>query len=235
MACFYRLLPSFTAFSIAPNHCNFLAARLLSNKNGKSVSILTALVGVAGMQLDYGDPCSREAVIKNDSFRRIVSCEGNGANNKKGNNDDEDDFVTKLLNLVRKATDGDSFNLERIATVSGSKLEEIISTGVPGQLSGGFVAGFCAGYSLKKVGKFGAFAFGFGFCALQALSYSGYIKVNYNKIYDDVKNVFDLNNDGKVDENDGHRIYKKMMEILTYNIPAGSGFSAGFIAGARSG
>lgn len=124
MACFYRILPSFTAFSFAPNHCNFLAARILSNKNGKSGSILTALVGVAGLQLDIGDSCSREAVIKikNDSFRCIVSCEGNGANNKGGKNDDEDDFVTKLLRLVRKATDEDSFNLERIATVSGSKV-----------------------------------------------------------------------------------------------------------------
>ncbi len=115
------------------------------------------------------------------------------------------------------------------------QLEEIISTGVPGQLSGGFVAGWCAGYSLKKVGKFGAFAFGIGFCTLQALSYSGYIKVNYNKIYDDFKKLLDLNNDGKVDKEDGEQLYKKLMEILTYNIPAGSGFGAGFIAGARSG
>ncbi len=116
------------------------------------------------------------------------------------------------------------------------QLEEIISTGVPGQqLSGGFVAGWCAGYSLKKVGKFGAFTFGLGFCALQALSYSGYIKVNYNKISDDVKNLLDLNNDGNVDEKDGQCLYTKLMEILTYNIPAGSGLGAGFIAGTRSG
>ena len=71
---------------------------------------------------------------------------------------------------------------------------------------------------MKKVEKFGAFTFGLGFCALQALSYSGYIKVNYNKISDDVKNLLDLNNDGDVDEKDGQRLYTKLMEILTYNI-----------------
>ena len=114
-------------------------------------------------------------------------------------------------------------------------MDEIISTGVPGQLSGGFVAGWCAGYSLKKIGKVGAFAFGLGFCTLQALSYSGYVHVDYNKMGRDFKKIFDLNNDGKVDEEDGRQIYNKVMEVLTYNIPAGSGFGAGFIAGVRSG
>jgi hypothetical protein len=52
---------------------------------------------------------------------------------------------------------------------------------------------------------------------------------------DDVKNLLDLINDGNVNEKDGQSLYTKLMEILTYNIPAGSGFGAGFIAGARSG
>lgn len=44
-----------------------------------------------------------------------------------------------------------------------------------------------------------------------------------------------MNKDGKVDSNDGNRAYEKLMEVLTYNLPSGSGFAAGFIGGVRSG
>lgn len=45
----------------------------------------------------------------------------------------------------------------------------------------------------------------------------------------------DLNKDGKVDKADAKVAYDKLMTVLQYSLPAGSGFGGGFIAGVRSG
>ena len=115
------------------------------------------------------------------------------------------------------------------------KIQIAVDSGVPTQLSYGFVCGFCSGFSLKKAGKVVAVVCGLGFMSLQSLSYAGYIKVDQEKIKNDVESIMDLNNDGKVDSDDVSQATNKIMNILSFNLPAGGGFSAGFIAGLRSG
>lgn len=70
---------------------------------------------------------------------------------------------------------------------------------------------------------------------LQALAYNGYITVDHVKIKKSMEEYLDLNKDGKVNSKDTAIAAQKMMHILQYNLPAGTGFGAGFIGGIRSG
>merc|ERR1712071_695522 len=106
-----------------------------------------------------------------------------------------------------------------------------IDSGMPGKLSYGLICGFTSGFALKKVGRAGAVVAGLGFVAIQTLNYSGYVNVNFEKMNADFNQMMDVNNDGNVDEKDAKQISDKVMEVLSYNIPAGSGFGAGFIMG----
>lgn len=76
---------------------------------------------------------------------------------------------------------------------------------------------------------------GLGFMGIQTLSYYGYIEVDHSRIQSDFEKALDLNKDGKVDKEDGKIAYDKVMSVLQYSLPAGSGFGGGFIAGVRSG
>ena len=42
-----------------------------------------------------------------------------------------------------------------------------------------------------------------------------------------------MNEDGKVDEEDAQNIYDRAMQVLSKNLPAGSGFTAGAMMGWR--
>lgn len=70
---------------------------------------------------------------------------------------------------------------------------------------------------------------------LQALSYAGYVQVDHMKIQEQVRDALDLNDDGAVDGKDRALLTEKVMKVLQYNLPAGSGFSMGFVGGLRSG
>jgi len=59
--------------------------------------------------------------------------------------------------------------------------------------------------------------------------------VDHVKIQEHVRNALDLNDDGSVDGKDRAIALDKLMEILQFNLPAGSGFTAGFVGGLRSG
>jgi len=76
---------------------------------------------------------------------------------------------------------------------------------------------------------------GLGFIFLQTLSYNGYIKIDQERVKESVEGLLDLNHDGKIDEKDTAIAYKKIMKVLSYELPAGSGFVAGFAGGVRSG
>ena len=71
--------------------------------------------------------------------------------------------------------------------------------------------------------------------SLQTLSYYGYVDVNHKAIKKDVENLLDLNDDGVVDAEDRALATKKLMEVLQFGLPSGSGFAAGFVGGLRSG
>ena len=80
-----------------------------------------------------------------------------------------------------------------------------------------------------------AFSLGLGFVSLQTLSYYGYVKVDHVAIKKDFQNMLDLNEDGKIDGEDGKIAKTKILEVLQFNMPAGGGFVAGFVGGLRSG
>jgi len=116
-----------------------------------------------------------------------------------------------------------------------NKVREVVETGVPSELSYGFVCGYCSGLALKKLGRAAATTLGFGFAALQVLSYKGYVEVDHALMKKKMEDMMDLNKDGKVDGADLDEVKNKAMDVLSYNLPAGSGFGVGFVGGFRSG
>ncbi|CAH0488984.1 unnamed protein product [Peronospora farinosa] len=88
---------------------------------------------------------------------------------------------------------------------------------------------------LASVSKLGAVTVGTFFIILQCASFSGYVNVNYKKLKRDVKGYLDIDQDGVLDTKDLDSMYKLVMEVLEFSLPAGSGFAAGFILGFRSG
>eukprot|EP00545_Synedropsis_sp_CCMP1620_P010011 CAMPEP_0119013274 /NCGR_PEP_ID=MMETSP1176-20130426/8284_1 /TAXON_ID=265551 /ORGANISM="Synedropsis recta cf, Strain CCMP1620" /LENGTH=186 /DNA_ID=CAMNT_0006966355 /DNA_START=43 /DNA_END=603 /DNA_ORIENTATION=+ len=142
-------------------------------------------------------------------------------------------FVDKIMDSTKS---GD-FNqvLDSVATQLGSSVQGAVDSGVPTQLSYGFVSGYCSGLALKKAGRAAAVVFGMGFVVLQTLQYSGYIQVDHGKLKKGVESLFDLDGDGDVDEKDANLAYTKVLSVLQYNMPAGGGFGAGFVGGLRSG
>jgi uncharacterized membrane protein (Fun14 family) len=71
--------------------------------------------------------------------------------------------------------------------------------------------------------------------ALQTLAYNGYITVNHANLKKDVEKILDLNDDGKINREDQLLVAEKLMKVLQYNLPGGSGFVAGFVGGLRNG
>lgn len=128
-----------------------------------------------------------------------------------------------------------NFDVDAIGQNIGSKAQEAIDSGVPTQISYGFICGYSSGVALKKVGKAASVVFGLGFVGLQSLAYAGYIQLDHGALKKDVEKVFDLNQDGKVDNDDVQLMYSKVMEILQFNMTGGSGFAGGFMGGFRSG
>jgi uncharacterized membrane protein (Fun14 family) len=108
-----------------------------------------------------------------------------------------------------------------------------LESGMPNQLTYGFIAGFCSGMALKKAGQLAATILGIGFVSPQTLNYFGYIKMRHDKFKENVENVLDLNKDGKVDESAFQQYFDKLMGVLTYIIPGRAGFVGGLLGGMR--
>jgi uncharacterized membrane protein (Fun14 family) len=109
-----------------------------------------------------------------------------------------------------------------------------VDTGVPTQITYGFVAGWCAGMALKRAGQIAATALGIGFVTLQTLQYYGYIEISHDKFKTTLENAFDHDKDGKVDRRDIQQSFDRLLGVLTYNMPSGAGFVGGFLGGIRS-
>ena len=95
--------------------------------------------------------------------------------------------------------------------------------------------GACSAIALKRISREVAAAIGVTFAGLQALSYYGYIHINYDKVSSEAKKVLDVNGDGKLDEKDVYSLWDKMNDILGYNLPSAGSFSVGFLLGLRLG
>jgi uncharacterized membrane protein (Fun14 family) len=148
----------------------------------------------------------------------------------------EDDIVTRIKKMAGGEEPFDINSLtDQVARTTGSKIQAAVESGVPTQLSYGFIMGFSSGYALKKAGKIACGVMGTGFLILQALSYTGYVKVDHSKIEDSVKDFLDVNDDGKIDAEDRDEILEKVMEIAQFGMPSGGGFVAGFTGGVKSG
>ncbi|CAB9500298.1 FUN14 domain-containing protein 2 [Seminavis robusta] len=143
------------------------------------------------------------------------------------------DGNTDWMKSVTQVADSDFW--DKVAKASGEKIQGAYDTGIPSQLSYGFVCGYCSGYALKTIGRGAAVVFGLGFMSLQTLSYYGYIEVDHAKLQKDFEKTMDLNKDGKVDQADAQLAMDKIMSVLQYSLPAGGGFGGGFVAGVRSG
>lgn len=61
--------------------------------------------------------------------------------------------------LLKKKSDGSidwDATQVAVATELGSSIQKAVDTGIPTQLSYGFVCGYASGYALKKIGRIGA-------------------------------------------------------------------------------
>lgn len=168
----------------------------------------------------------------------IAFCD-DGKGNGGGAGGGAEDIMKKLKSMIPSSDGEGGFDvnsmMDKVATEVGSKVAEAVETGVPTQLSYGFMSGFCSGYALKKAGKMAAIVLGGGFMALQTLAYSGYVEVDHGKLKKDIEGMMDLNKDGKVDTEDLNKASEDIMEVLSFGLPAGAGFGAGFIFGLRQG
>lgn len=122
-----------------------------------------------------------------------------------------------------------------VSSAVAEKVDLIIETGIPSQITAGFAAGFCMGFAVKKSLKLFAILFGVILFFIQFLSYTGYIQTDWKTLSDDFIGKFDQNGDGKVDKEDMEILWSQISEVVGYNLPAGSGWMAGWLAGLRTG
>lgn len=98
---------------------------------------------------------------------------------------------------------------------------------VLGQLTFGLLAGFAAGYALKKIGKVAAIALGLFFIAVQLLAYYGFIEVNWLRIQESV--------DPLLRPDSLQSLWQDLLELLTLNLPFAATFIPGLLIGLRRG
>lgn len=95
------------------------------------------------------------------------------------------------------------------------------------QLGFGAVAGFIAGYALKKVGKVVAIVLGLLFVCIQLLAWWGFVSVNWNEIQERV--------DPMLSGESLQSGWRGLLALLTYNIPFAAAFVPAFIWGVKRG
>mmetsp|Transcript_20886 Transcript_20886/g.63671 ORF Transcript_20886/g.63671 Transcript_20886/m.63671 type:complete len:146 (-) Transcript_20886:530-967(-) len=112
-------------------------------------------------------------------------------------------------------------------------IEELMEKYGPagGQLSFGWFCGLVSGYALKRIGQKVAFGLGVVFLVAQGLAYSGFIDIKWNKVRDAAIAKVDLDGDGKITKNDLKILWRRLKDVLTYNLPAGGGFMSGIACG----
>ncbi len=96
-----------------------------------------------------------------------------------------------------------------------------------GQITFGGLAGFVAGYALKKVGKVAAIVLGLFFIGLQLLAYYGFVEIDWTRIQASV--------DPLLGQEQLQSLWQRLVAVLTYNSPFAGGFVAGLVLGLRRG
>ncbi len=95
------------------------------------------------------------------------------------------------------------------------------------QIGFGLVAGFVAGYALKKLGKLVALVVGVLFVALQLLAWSGYVTIQWGRLQQDVEPFLEASS-----LNDA---WRTLLTVMTHNLPFAAAFVPGFLVGLRRG
>lgn len=98
---------------------------------------------------------------------------------------------------------------------------------VLGQLTFGALAGFAAGYALKKIGKVAAVALGLFFIAIQLLAFYGLVEINWLRIQESV--------DPLLRPESLQALWDDLLELLTLNLPFAGAFIPGLLVGLRRG
>lgn len=104
-------------------------------------------------------------------------------------------------------------------------------SGAGKELGMGGVFGFASGLASRYILKYALLITGFSYLTLQALSQSGYISVNWEKINQQFKDQLDLNKDGKINAEDAKIFYNQYMMRITQGIPSTLGFATCFLLG----
>ena len=119
----------------------------------------------------------------------------------------------------------------------GDKINDLVVTGLPNQITYGFATGYASGVAMKKIGKIAAGSVGAAFVCLQWMSYNGYVKVEHKNFKEKFYDLFGSGGNGKDGEGKKIDVAKKwsdVMDVVGYNVPAGTGFTAGIICGLRT-
>ncbi len=110
--------------------------------------------------------------------------------------------------------------------VSGMDLNELLGAPVTSIGFGG-VAGLVVGYAAKKVTKFVALVLGLVFILVQVLAYKGFISVHWDAVQSSAEQVWT--------DPQGTTLADHAWQILSANLPFGSGFVGGFLLGFKLG
>uniref|UniRef100_K3XC34 EF-hand domain-containing protein n=1 Tax=Globisporangium ultimum (strain ATCC 200006 / CBS 805.95 / DAOM BR144) TaxID=431595 RepID=K3XC34_GLOUD len=161
------------------------------------------------------------------------------SSNSGSNNDKDSNFLEEVKQKLQSLSNDAVAQLQHLVPDEYKDLQkqinDFVASGKGGQISWGFAMGVCSGFALKKISKAGAIALGTLFVLLQCASYSGYIDVDYQKLERDVMSFLDINKDGQFDTKDMESLYKSVMQVLEFSLPAGSGYAIGFLVGFRAG
>lgn len=95
------------------------------------------------------------------------------------------------------------------------------------------VFGMCVGVAAKKLTKDAMYGVGLGVIGLQTLSHLGYIKIDWQRVEDDITKQVDQDGDGKLTYSDAKIIFKKFLKMMKTGMPSAGGFVTGVYLGIK--
>eukprot|EP01108_Squamamoeba_japonica_P000923 TRINITY_DN1347_c0_g1_i1.p1 TRINITY_DN1347_c0_g1~~TRINITY_DN1347_c0_g1_i1.p1 ORF type:complete len:184 (-),score=45.44 TRINITY_DN1347_c0_g1_i1:25-534(-) len=103
------------------------------------------------------------------------------------------------------------------------------------QLGFGGVAGFAAGFALKKAAKVTLLVTGSGVVALQLLAQAGVLTVDWRRVEELLHARLDQTGDAKFDQDDASKLTQRAVKALENGFVATGGFGGGLLLGLKRG
>eukprot|EP01035_Chromulina_nebulosa_P029189 gene29189-38664_t len=206
-----------------------LSQRLITNKSlSKAMVSLTIMLALQAVLQPHALAAKDDDPKRKKNDKEENSLLDEFAENARKASDQHDIFAK-----LKKSLEGVVLTATAAAPEGGSveSLKKFMESPAPGQIGYGFLMGYSSGFCLKKcVVQF--------LCTVhiyteETLQYSGFIKIDYETLQRETEKVLDVNNDGKVDEEDAKVVFNKVKDVLGNQMPAGGGFSVGFLMGFR--